>query len=76
MPNWKDKYKTSKDGYKKVDNILKEYKKLIKISKLKAILKEEAIKLSKLEESPVIKRMKSSEFKRNNPYNIPRNKIV
>lgn len=62
MPEWKG---NSRDGYKEVDKILFSY-----------LIGVKEINDNPIEEHPVIKRHLATEFKRNNPYNIPRNRIL
>lgn len=59
LPDWKDNFKTSREGYAEVDNILKNY-----------------IGNKFIQDLNVISRMKASEFKRNNPYVVSREKYT
>ena len=62
---------TSREGYKIVDNVLKDW------SRRKAIPENMRHEVeSKHGEGPVIKRHTGSNFKRKNPTNIPRNLII
>ena len=67
MPNWKGSSKEgySKEGYSKVDKILFSY--LIGVKKYENEL---------MKDLPVIKRHLATKYKRNNPFNIPRNFII
>lgn len=54
--------------YDEVDAILQEYLDLVKIPKGQGLIK----RFQELEKHPVIQRHLKTQFKRNNPYNIPR----
>lgn len=69
MPNWDQTFTNCRDAYAVVDTILQDYIAMITIRAEKSILKEK-------EQHPVIQRHLRSEFKRINPYNIPRELIV
>lgn len=56
LPDWRDRHKTTREGYKEVDDILKD--------------------MENNKESEVVKRFENTKFKRENPYNIPREKII
>lgn len=60
LPDWRDRHQSTKGGYEEVDDIFKKY--------FKQNLTE--AELDELENNPVIKRHKSTNFKRNNPYKI------
>jgi NAD+ synthetase len=80
LPDWKDRYTTTRQGYKEVDEILEEY----------LVIKEEIVKLPKtydgyieykerrkvLENHPIIKRHNHTHFKRNHPLNLKRKDFV
>jgi len=69
LPSWEG---SSRDGYFKVDEILKGFNMLLKnAAKTPKVIKA----MDKLSESPVIQRQIRTEFKRKNPLNIPINKI-
>jgi len=69
MPGWEMEFDNCRDAYARVDIILQEYLDLIEIKANKSIIKEK-------ENNPVIQRHLNSEFKRNNPYNIPREVLI
>lgn len=62
MPGWEG---SSRAGYEKVDKILFSY--FIGVKEWEE---------NPIEDHPVVQRHLKSEFKRNNPYNIPRNRIL
>lgn len=62
MPGWEG---SSRDGYAKVDKILFSY-----------FIGVDEIDGNPIKDHPVIQRYLRTEFKRNNPYNIPRNRIL
>lgn len=64
MPGWEKEFKTCREAYEEVDNILREY------LKLKSFTEK-----SNSKKHLVIQRHLKSQFKRENPYNIPRNKV-
>jgi NAD+ synthetase len=70
MPEWQG---TSRDGYKEVDRILKEYLDFLETSKS---TKKDSAKYYELHLHPVIQRHMKSQFKRDNPINISRNIIT
>ena len=63
MPEWEG---NSRDGYKEVDKILQKF--IAPINHITDDIKD----WDKLEKTPVIQRLLKTEFKRKNPYNIPR----
>ena len=67
LPEWTG---SSRDGYKEVDRILQIWQSLDKLNDLQKAA------VGPIADSPVVKRHLASEFKRQNPYNIPRYKIV
>lgn len=69
MPEWNNTFNNCRDAYSKVDTILQEYVDMIKIKADKEILAEK-------EKNPVIQRHLNTKFKRNNPYNIPRETLI
>jgi NAD+ synthase len=69
MPGWEMEFDNCRDAYARVDIILQEYLDLIEVKANKSIIKEK-------ENNPVIQRHLNSEFKRNNPYNIPREVLI
>ena len=66
LPDWKG---SSRDGYAEVDKLLSLHLKMIKTDKES---REEYIEKYN---DPVLQRYLKTSFKRNNPFNIPRNKI-
>lgn len=70
------------DTYDEVDNILQEYIKYDNLMKNKELLYDVEFenrvkdKIEKLRSNPVIIRHLTSQYKRDNPYNIPRNLIM
>jgi NAD+ synthase len=62
LPGWKG---SSRDGYAEVDKILFSY-----------LVGVKEIDEKPIEEHPVVERHLKTEFKRDNPYNIPREKIL
>ena len=71
MPGWEG---SSKDGYEKVDDILAAWLYAKNPDKDFYETKQNPLKI--LKESPVIQRHLRTQFKRNNPYNIPRKNIT
>lgn len=61
LPDWKERHDSTKKGYEEVDEILQQW------------IDEDN---EKLKDNPVIKRHLNSEFKRNLPVNILREKII
>jgi len=68
LPEWQG---SSRDGYKEVDRILKLWLERHELGDMQKIVIENTLK-----DHPVIQRHLRSEFKRNNPINITRNKII
>lgn len=68
MPEWNG---SSRDGYKEVDIILKLWLERHELGYMQKIVIENPLK-----DHPVIQRHLRSEFKRENPVNITRNKII
>lgn len=68
MPDWKERHSNSREGYKEVDDYIKNY---LKIKKLKSQGKRVDYKKHK-----IYNRIKNTEFKRNHPFNVPRSNIV
>lgn len=68
LPDWKG---SSRDGYKEVDRILKIWTERDKLGDIQRTFMENMFK-----NHPVVVRHRNSDFKRNNPTNIPRNLII
>ena len=66
LPDWKERYTTTREGYKEVDNILEDW-----------LYGFDENHPARLEEShPVISRHLRTQFKRDNPLNLKRYQIV
>jgi NAD+ synthetase len=79
LPDWKERHNTTREGYKEVDEILEEY--LFTIGQeIKRPSFEEYSRAAErrkiLQNHPVIDRHIRTEFKRNNPINIKREKFI
>jgi len=73
-PDWEKEFENCRKAYKAVDNTLREYFHLKSFTKL-SLFSKISPDMFEITKHPVIQRHLSSEYKRNNPYNIPRNEI-
>lgn len=80
MPDWRKRHSDTRGGYEEVDDTLLTYFQTIEKLKSSTLTNAEALEYGKLvlemKKLPVIQRHCASEFKRTNPYNIPRKDII
>jgi len=76
MPDWHNRHSNTRSGYEEVDDILVNYLNTLKDMPTTTVLGDWLNIITDLQKNPVIRRHLASEFKRTNPYRIPRNKII